>query len=164
MDEETHARTEKVADRMVPDYLEWVQRDIEKFAEALHQLNMACQDQPGPGSKASGGDGRTACPDRLPHVSALYDLAHTMKGQGGSFGYDLMTDIGDLICAHIDEIKTVMLEDCQLFDLCLDAMRVVIGERMTDGGGADGQAILNGLSKAAREALAARDGAAAAGP
>ena len=71
VDADALARTEQVIADMVGDYLEWAEED------ALDKLKAA------------------EMKDRKKHIERIFQLSHNVKGQGGSFKYDMMTRIGE---------------------------------------------------------------------
>ena len=74
------ARAEQVIADMAGDYLEWAEEDLLNMEDALDKLKAA---------------GRK---DSKEHIERIFQLAHDVKGQGGSFGYDMMTRISDQLC------------------------------------------------------------------
>ena len=115
---------------MADEYLGWVGADIDRLES---QYSMALKDPE----------------NRADHVNDLYLAAHEIKGQGGSFGYPLMTALGGHLCRYVETLDYKM-NDSQLevVKVCVDAMRLVIGERMEGDGGKMGEQLLKGLSAA----------------
>ena len=64
---------------LADSFLEWIGEDIGRAKEAL----AAGQEKPG---------------DNQPELRAIFEVVHNVKGQGGSFGYDLLTKIGGSLC------------------------------------------------------------------
>ena len=79
VDLSTLERAEKVIADLAETYLEWVEQDLVKLHKALQAL-----------SSATG--------DRKAELEAIYQISHDMKGQGGSFGYQLITVVGNQLC------------------------------------------------------------------
>ena len=115
---------------MADEYLGWVIADIDNL-EA--QCSMALKD-----------------PDnRADHIQNLYLAAHEIKGQGGSFGYPLMTALGGHLCRYIETLDYKMTDgQLEVVKVCVDSMRLVIAERMEGDGGKMGEQLLKGLSAA----------------
>lgn len=79
--DEAHAvaAAEAAVARLKAQYKGWLLNDIAKMKGAY---------------AAATGDAT----NRAAHLQALYAVSHDVKGQGGSFGYDLVTDIGQSLC------------------------------------------------------------------
>ena len=113
---------------MKDDYLVWVKEDIDKLQGAY--------------DKAVGDvAGRAAAQEDI------FSFAHDIKGQGGSFGYPLMTAVGNQLCKFIEGVDGT-LSDAQLevVKVHIDTMRLVIQEKMEGDGGKAGDRLLKGLT------------------
>lgn len=131
------ARAEAVIEKMTANYLEWVEADLQKLEEHLGALKR--------------GEG-----DAEAHLQDVYRTSHDIKGQGGSFGYHLMTEVGALMCRYIENLEGPPTdEDVALMELCYKSMRAVITGRLAGDGGEAGRAVLDGLSKVAEKVKAA---------
>ncbi len=86
VDVEALERAEQVIFGMTGSYLNWVAEDLQKIDTAYVVLKAA--------------DG-----DRKAELNGVFQVAHDIKGQGGSFGYDLMTAIGNELCRFIEKSK-----------------------------------------------------------
>jgi hypothetical protein len=79
-----------------------------------------------------------------------------MRGQAGTFGYELVTTIGTEICRTIDEAETPEAVVHEVLAIHVDTMRAVISGRLTGDGGPTGETLLAGMNamvaKAARAA------------
>ncbi len=112
---------------MKGDYLEWVVEDIEKLQGAY---DKAVADSA----------------NRAAAQEDIYGFTHDIKGQGGSFGYPLMTAVGNHLCKFIEGVDGT-LSDAQLevVKVHIDTMRLVIMEKMEGDGGKAGEKLLKGL-------------------
>ena len=77
----------------------------------------------------------------------IFRVAHEIKGQGGSFGYDLMTLIGNQLCHFVEELAEAGPSEVEVIGLHLDALKLVMAKQMRGDGGRAGQALLQGLEK-----------------
>ncbi len=68
-----------------------------------------------------------------------------MKGQGGSFGFPLMTRIADSLGRFIENLPLCGHREMDVINVHLNAMRMVLAEHLTDGGGQAGERMLLGL-------------------
>jgi chemotaxis protein histidine kinase CheA len=129
MDAEALAKAEALFAEMSEDYPDWVNAIIQQ----LYELHRRCVDTP---------------TERRALFEKITSIAHDLKGQGGTFGYPLITAFAnslnrfssrrtDIRDAHVDVIKTH-----------IDAMRAVIRERVKGDGGEIGKALTLGLESA----------------
>lgn len=121
------ARAEEVIANLADDYLDWVREDFVRL-EAAYDVLVS-------------GNG-----DDAANLEALFQIAHDMKGQGGSFGYDLMTAIGDHMCRLLEKVDKAGPIEIQMIRLHIDAMRVVITKELKGDGGAEGRQLMMGLA------------------
>ncbi len=120
-------RAESVIASMAGDYLSWVEDDLLKIAKAQKNL------------KENRGDAEHL-------IDRIFQIAHDMKGQGGSFGYDLMTILGNDLCRFLEDKKTASDIDVEVIDLYINTMQIVISKRMSGDGGPEGNQVLTGLA------------------
>ena len=127
VDLEALAKAEDVIANLADDYLNWVAEDLVRLETAYDQL------------KAGEGDTKEL-------LDGVFQIAHDMKGQGGSFGYDLMTAIGDQLCRLVEKMETVGPRELKMVRVHIDAMRVIITKGLKGDGGAEGKQLLMGLT------------------
>lgn len=128
VDLEALERAEQVIAGMTDSYLEWVAEDLKKMDEAFARLQAATG-------------------DRKEEMDAIFQVSHDIKGQGGSFGYDLMTAIGNELCRLIEKLETVGPAEIEAIKLHIDSLKLVIGQDMKGQGGKEGERILAGLQQ-----------------
>jgi chemotaxis protein histidine kinase CheA len=121
------AKAEEVIANLADDYLDWVREDFVRLEEAFARM------------KAGEGSDKE-------NLEALFQISHDMKGQGGSFGYDLMTAIGDHLCRLLETLDKAGPREQTMIRVHIDAMRVVITKQLKGGGGDEGKKLLMGLS------------------
>ena len=73
---------------------------------------------------------------------ALFAVAHNVKGQGASFGYDLMTELGEALCGLLRDRATLAPEEIDTVRNILGACDTVLNERLTGEGGTRGKQLL----------------------
>ncbi|WNJ98245.1 Hpt domain-containing protein [Thalassospiraceae bacterium LMO-JJ14] len=122
----TLERAENVIAGMADSYLEWVQEDLVRIEAAYKKLAAA------------------AAP-RKEEADMVFQVAHDIKGQGGSFGYDLMTLIANELCRLIERQEEFGDAEVQAVKVHIDAMKLVIQNRMKGDGGTNGQALVEGI-------------------
>jgi len=128
VDLEALERAEQVIAGMTDSYLNWVVEDLKKIEAAYNKL-----------ASAEG--------DRKKELHDVFQISHDIKGQGGSFGYDLMTAIGNELCRLIEKTDKVGDSEIQAVKLHIDALKLVIGEDLKGNGGEEGEKMLAGLQK-----------------
>lgn len=136
VDPEVLERAEAVIANLTDNYLEWVQEDFEKILQAYNDL------------KATQGDNCDV-------LERVFQVAHDMKGQGGSFGYDLITVIGNQLCRFLEKVdrSKVGPSEVEIIRVHIDAMRVVISNRIRGDGGKIGRELLAGLDLVSQKSL-----------
>ena len=81
-------------------------------------------------------------------LSTMFEIAHNIKGQGGSFGYDLMTLVANQLCLYIDGLEqTVGPDEVAVLGLHTSTLQMIIGQDLKGDGGAAGQELVQGLIK-----------------
>lgn len=140
VDEATLERAEKVIESMADDYLKWAKDDLAKLAKAFAEL------------KAGGGD-------TAKQLDAIFSVSHDIKGQGGSFDYQLMTTIGNQLCRFIESLKgKAGAPEVEVIELHVNALQVVMAQRLKKDGGPIGKKLLSGLEQVIEKRLRARAG------
>lgn len=112
---------------MAEDYLGWVKDDLAKLQGAY--------------------DKAVKEPDKAAEAKEeMYGFAHDIKGQGGSFGYPLMTAVGNHLCKFMEGVEgTLNAAQLQVVKVHIDTLQVIILERMEGDGGKAGARLLKGL-------------------
>lgn len=127
VDAATIARAEKVIGNMAASYVDWAAQDLKKLGAGLEGL---VSDQGG----------------KRDSMIAIFETAHDMKGQGGSFGYPLITAIANELCRLIEKIEGEPNPDeIDAIRVHIDSLRLVLKERIKGDGGKQGEAMLKGL-------------------
>ena len=128
VDLEALERAEKVIAGMTDSYLEWVVEDLKKIDAAYVKLES--------------GSG-----DRKVELNEVFRISHDIKGQGGSFGYDLMTSIGNELCRFIEKLDKAGPGEVEAIKVHIDSLKLVIDQDMKGQGGKAGEKMLSGLQK-----------------
>ena len=95
------------------------------------------------------------------HFQALNGMAHEMKGQGGTFGYPLVTTFGSLLFDFTSGDAARTDYHLEIVKAIIDVIRAVINNRIGgDGGqvGRDLQAALKGVIAKHLQAVRGGDG------
>jgi len=126
IDASTLERAEAAVAGLTDQYLDWVAKDLDKITAAYSELGSASDD----------------LPEKL---NGIFQISHDIKGQGGSFGYDLMTVIGNQLCRLIENSKPDNAKLIEGIGVHIDSMKLVIAQNIKGDGGKTGDKILSGL-------------------
>jgi len=136
VDPETIAKAEAMIASLQTDYLNWAEEDAAKLLHAYETLVSGSADQDA--AKAD-----------------LFRLAHDMKGQGGSFGFDLITIVGDQLCRFLESIEAPPSRaEAEVVKVHVEAIRLILAQRMKGDGGREGAMLLDGLQRTIRKVSA----------
>lgn len=117
---------------LADNFTDWMRSDLESALAAL--------------AKA-----KESLPDNASHVSDIYAVCHNIKGQGGSFGYDLITDVGKSLCDYIHGAGPASEKKLKVVEAHLTAIEFIIDRDIQGDGGDVGkklQAKLQSLTEA----------------
>ncbi|HEX6980531.1 MAG TPA: response regulator [Alphaproteobacteria bacterium] len=79
------------------------------------------------------------------NLKTVYRIAHEIKGQGGTFGYTLLSRLADILCRYIRTVENVDTRAIAIMQAMVDAITTVISQRLEGDGGEVGREILRGL-------------------
>ncbi|MBB4266161.1 Hpt domain-containing protein [Roseospira visakhapatnamensis] len=126
-------KAEALIANLQDDYLTWAEADAT-------QLGRACDDLV------------NDPPDPEAAKKELFRVAHDMKGQGGSFGYDLITVVGDQLCRFVEGLEgTPTRAEAEVLRVHVETIRLILTRRMKGDGGRDANVLLDGLQRAIRK-------------
>lgn len=121
-------QAEDAVEELQGDYTSWAQKDIDGLREAV----LIAQKDPAALDAA---------------IAEIYKRALDLKGQGGGFGYNLITSIGDLLTKFMEARAKISNRDFAIIDAHIDAMQAVVREDIKGDGGKIGLQIVDGLSE-----------------
>ena len=134
VDATTLEKAEEAISAMAPQYLEWVKQDLISIDAAYNDLINSDE-------------------KIQENCQRIFLISHDMKGQGGTFGFDLITSIGDQLCRMIDKIVLIDENEIEAIRVHIDAMKLVINNKISGNGGSEGEEILTGLKKVSEKVL-----------
>ena len=126
---EAIAAAEGMLEKMAEDYPDWVSA----LLLTLQEKHSRCVDTP---------------EDRKELFAEINSISHDMKGQGGTFGYPLMTHFADSLFSITDGRGNYTDNQIELVKSHIDAMRAVIKARLKGDGGPIGKELMATLDKA----------------
>ncbi len=135
IDLEALEKAEEAIASMADSYLDSVAEDLRKIDEAFKKLEAATG-------------------DRKEELMGVFQESLNLKGQGGSFGYDLMTAIGNELCRLIEKLDKAGPKEVEAIKLHIESMKLVIANDIKGTGGAAGEKMLAGLQKVCDKLLA----------
>src|SRR5262249_24595126 len=113
---ETLARAEEATTALRANYTEWARIDVD-HTQAL--LDAAKKDAEG----------------RREQLDLLHAAMHNIKGQGASFGYPLVTRIGQSLCRLIAPGRSLDDAGLNIAQAHLDALKLVLDQKVAGAGG-----------------------------
>ena len=69
-------------------------------------------------------------------VKKMFDIAHEIRGQGGSFGFPLITGIGDSLCKFLEPLDSLTGRDLEVIKIHILAMKAVFHQNLKGDTGA----------------------------
>jgi hypothetical protein len=111
-------RAEDAVAELAADYSNWALADVKRAEDAFALVKSEPE-------------------KRAAHLETLYRVTHDMKGQGGSFGYPLITKIGQSLCRylHSGEIGEAHFPVVQAH---IGALRLILEKSVKGDGGVIG--------------------------
>jgi hypothetical protein len=123
------AKAEAALQQMSEDYPDWVSKLVDK----LYEQHRRCVDTPG---------------QRRSFFEELRRVAHDMRGQGGTFGYPLISEVAESLYQFTGPHSGQSDNHIEVIKAHIDAMRVIIRNRVKGDGGAIGEQLLKALQAA----------------
>lgn len=123
LDPEALARAEAALARLADRYLDWAEADLARLEATLAALLAE------PGLQAE-------------HMAQLFLVAHDMKGQAATFGYPLVSELGNRLCRLIETRQSPTQSGWDDVAALVAAIGEVIRRRLAGDGGIDGQRLL----------------------
>ncbi len=116
------------------DYPDWVKQTLNELVDDL---------------KAAGEKNEVSRQKHFKHIGAL---AHELKGQGGTFGYPLISVFGKSLNEFTEkEVGYVTDDHLEIVKAHIDVMRAVIKDRISGDGGNIGRELLMVLERAIKK-------------
>ncbi len=131
-DEDLMEQAVALLDEMAEDYPDWVSGLIQRLAD----FHRRCVDTP---------------EQRFQHFEQLHAIAHDMRGQGGTFGYPLMSSFADGLYDFTGKDTATSDKNIEIIKAHIDAMRVIIKDRISGDGGEIGEQLTLGLAEAIKK-------------
>ncbi len=78
-------------------------------------------------------------------IDEIFQTAHNIKGQGGSFGFHLMTEVGHSLCERTRETGGLGNHELDVVDHHIRILNVIVARKIRGDGGVLGQQLLDKL-------------------
>lgn len=125
-------RAEIAVEEMAVDYDARLQQEVAAFDEAFRAMRRAGEFD----------------------KRRLFAYAHALRGEAGSFGYPLVSAIGNTLARFIDGRPRLEEADCEILESHLNALRAVAFRKVKGDGGEIGAQLVEGLAAMVTRALA----------
>ena len=122
---------EAIVERLAAEYLAKVEQHITAITAAHDEARHSTTARPGA-------------------MRRIAKIAHDMKGQGGSFGYPIMTEIAASLVAFCRNTNNPSNEQLVVLEAHADAMRAALTADLRGDIGPEGKALLASLANAER--------------
>lgn len=129
IDPQALAKANAALEQMKEDYPDWVQKHLDE----LRGYHARSVDTPR---------------ERQRRYGQMREIAHDMKGQGGTFGYPLITTFATSLHDFVGPKAGTTDNHIEVIKSHIDAMAAVIKDRVKGNGGEIGQALTTGLQNA----------------
>lgn len=75
-------------------------------------------------------------------LAEIQALAHNIKGQGGSFGYDLVTSVGASLCDYIRNAERSSVDELNIIHAHIKILKMIADNDISGTGGDTGARII----------------------
>jgi multidrug efflux pump subunit AcrA (membrane-fusion protein) len=123
---ETLARAEEATTALRANYTQWARIDVDNTQALLDAAKKAPE-------------------GRREQLDLLYAAMHNIKGQGTSFGYPLVTRLGQSLCRLIAPGRAVDDAGLKVAQAHLDALKLVLDQKIAGKGGEVGDKLATRL-------------------
>ena len=114
--------------KLSAQYRDWALNDLAQMREALTRVEEARARGDGEAERAA--------------LYKIYDIGHNAKGQGASFGYELITQIGASLCALLVNTENATPELLAAVKAHAAALDTVLNENLKGDQGERGMMLL----------------------
>lgn len=127
--EELLARADAEIEKLIEGYAERTAGTLGVLTEALASARSDTADRPG-------------------HVERIFALTHDIKGQAGTFGFELATEVADSQCRFIAQMDAAGDRELDLIGTHVGALNAIIRNGIRGDGGDTGREIIAALDAA----------------
>ncbi len=113
-------KAEAAVAALAQNFTEWMRADLDKALASL-------------------ADARASQPENGAPLREIFDVCHNIKGQGGTFGYDLITHFGASLCNFIRDAGPASERKLKVVEAHLTAIRFILDRDIRGDGGQVGK-------------------------
>lgn len=84
-------------------------------------------------------------------IRAILTLVMDLKGEAGSYGYQMISEIGELLRRYTQNLEALGARDLQVIPAHIQALEVVLRDKIKGDGGKVGRQIVANLQKLASQ-------------
>lgn len=111
---------------MAEKYLGWAKADVGRIEELVHGLRANLSDEAA--------------------IDQVFKVVHGIKGQGSTFGYELMTEVGQVLSEYLKKRPSPLTaEQLTVIEQHARAMKLILERKITGTGGEVGQKLVGRL-------------------
>lgn len=134
LDPEVLRKAEKAVVALEKDFTGWAQQDMDTLDAALDRLRAGA--------------------DMAAALGEIFRVALDMKGQGGSFGFQMITRIAGSLTDFLEGRTAIGRIGVEAVAAHISAMRAIMAQNVRDDGGLTGQTLLAELQRLTGKAAA----------
>jgi HPt (histidine-containing phosphotransfer) domain-containing protein len=86
-------------------------------------------------------------------VDRLFTAAHGLRGEAGTFGYALVSAIGNTLARYLDQRPPLDAAACEVVESHINALRAVVARKVKGDGGEIGAQLVQGLAAMVTRAI-----------
>jgi chemotaxis protein histidine kinase CheA len=90
---------------------------------------------------------------RMDVVKQIFDIAHDLRGQAGTFNYPLITRVGTSLCRFTEGLDACGERELEVIRLHIEAMQAILASSLRGDGDDVGKQIAHGLEAAVGKLL-----------
>jgi len=90
---------------------------------------------------------------RMEIAKQIFDIAHDLRGQAGTFNYPLITRVGSSLCRFTEGLDRCDERELKVIRLHIEAMQAILASSQRGDGDAVGEQIAHGLELAVAKIL-----------
>ena len=104
----------KMADNLIDSYQGWAVDDLQTLWETFNEAEKRGADPTG----------------QREGVRDMFNVAHEIRGQGGSFGYPLISTVADSLCKFLEPRGTLSPKDAEIVRIHILALKAVFAQQL----------------------------------
>lgn len=128
------ARAKEAVASLAPQFADLVTRDVGKICELY-------------------AEGVEHPARRLEIAKAIFEVAHDLRGQAGTFDFPLITRVGSSLCRFVENLEECDEACFEVIGVHVEALHALLRDSVRGDGGPIGREIADGLEAAVRKVL-----------